>query len=417
MLGSHSDVLAPVVYHCDADAFFAACHISERPELADVPMVVAGNPEARHGIVLTASYPARRYGVRTAMPLFRARALCPDLLVVPPNPALYRARADAMRIVFGQFSPVVEPLSIDEAWLDMTGAWHLWGGQPTAAASVLQQAVRAACGLSVSVGISSNKMLAKQVSDWAKPEGVTVLWPEQVAERLSPRPVGDLYGVGPRLASRLTRMGVDTIGALATMPIARLRDEIGQAAATLARRARGQDDGPVVVPTEASTLSLGAETTLAHDVSRRDEAEPVLLGLADHVAGRLRRHGRTARTVVLKYKTARFVSHTHQMQLAHPTANSRPLYDAAVHLFVHRAHLDPVRLLGLSVTGLDARPLGHQSWWGDASRDDAMARAVDQIRGRFGPSAIMPARLLSDRSTYGGSSFERPDPRQPGRKD
>lgn len=397
----------PVVFHCDADAFFAACHIAEDPGLATVPMVVAGSPSDRRGVVLTASYPARAFGVRTAMPLGRALALCPSLVVVPPAPALYRQRSRQMRAVFPTFSPLVEPLSIDEAWLDMTGGWHLWGPDPTHAARALQQAVQAACGLTVSVGVSANKMLAKQVSDWSKPAGITVLWPDEVPVRLWPRPVADLYGVGPKLTERLHHYGIETVGQLAALDDRRLVAWLGQIGLSLRARARGHDAAPVMRPMPTDTRSVGAETTLAHDVARASDAGPVLLALADHVSSRLRAAGLLGRTVALKYKTHRFVSHTHQMQLAAATCYTDPLYRAAVRLFETRPHQDPVRLLGLTVSGWEAPSLQTRLDEGDAPQEEARAKAIDAIRQRFGAGAIGPARLLAHAPDLGGSSFER----------
>ncbi len=400
----------PVVFHCDADAFFAACHIAEDPSLASVPMVVAGDPAERHGIVLTASYPARQYGVRTAMPLQAARRLCPALVVVRPAPDLYRARSRQMRAALPQFSPLVEPLSIDEAWLDMTGGWHLWGSDPVAAAAALQAAVRDACGITVSVGVSANKMLAKQVSDWSKPAGITVLWPEEVPERLWPRPVAELYGVGPHGAERLHTAGVDTIGQLASLDDERLGRWLGASGPRLRSRARGHDSAPVVRPSAGDARSVGAETTLPRDLSAAAEARPVLLALADHVASRLRASGFRGRTVTLKYKTRRFVSHTHQMQLAAATCYTDDVYQAAIQLFLTRPDPSPVRLLGITVSGFAVSrqaQLDFGEEGGGDQREAARAAAVDRIRQRFGAHAIGRARLLVEAPAPGGSSFER----------
>lgn len=400
----------PVVFHCDADAFFAACHIALDPSLASVPMVVAGDPAERHGIVLTASYPARQYGIRTAMPLQAALRLCPSLVVVSPLPDLYRERSRQMRAALPEFSPLVEPLSIDEAWLDMTGGWHLWGREPQAAAAALQGAVHDACGITVSVGVSANKMLAKQVSDWSKPAGVTVVWPDEVPQRLWPRPVGELYGVGPHGAERLHREGVATIGQLAALDEVRLSGWLGAHGPNLMRRARGEDLTPVVRPESGDARSVGAETTLARDVSAAADARPVLLALADHVAARLRASGYKGHTVTVKYKTSQFASHTHQRQLPAPTCYTDDIYRAAVQLFQTRPDPSPVRLLGITVSGFAMSrqvELDLASDPGADAREAARAAAIDRIRDRFGAHAIGRARLLAEAPTLGGSSFER----------
>lgn len=395
-----------VIFHCDADAFFAACHIAQDPTLAGLPLVVAGDPDARHGIVLTASYPARKYGIYTTMPLGKALKLCPSLKVLPPDSALYGRVSKAMRAVFSRFSPLVEPLSIDEAWLDMTGGWHLFGRSPREAATALQTAIWEESRVTASIGISSNKMLAKQVSDWNKPAGITEVWPQDVPEQLWPRPIRDLYGIGPRLAERLSNLGVTTIGDLASKGTGWVEQYFGAGGAGLLDRAHGRELTPVHLPTGDDVQSVGAETTLPRDISGFREAAPVLLGLSDHVASRLRRAGKLGDTVALKYKTNQFVSHTHQMKLPAPTCYTTHIYEASCTLFRSRAHVDPVRLLGVQVAGLGAGTAQLQLW--EEDRQASLAGALDTIRERFGQGAILPATLMGQKVRHGGSSFEKP---------
>jgi DNA polymerase-4 len=394
-----------VVWHCDADAFFAACHLAVDPRLRGLPLVVGGDPTTRHGIVLTATYEARRYGIKTAMPLAQAMRLCPSLTVVPPDGGLYRQFSQRLRRLWDEFSPLVEVSSVDEAWLDMgQGALRPYRGDAVAGARRLQQRALEEVGISVSIGISVNKMLAKQASDMDKPAGITPLGREDVPRRLWPLPVRALYGVGPKGAERLAAAGIRTVGDLANADADAACGLLGAHASILQLRARGLDSTPVRPVTQGDEQSLSVERTLARDVATVEAARPHLLALADELAGRLRHHRRWGQTVVLKYKTREFRVHSRQTTLPTPTQSRDRLYRAAVELYRTRPHPDPVRLLGLGVATLRDAP-------GDlfeSPRREALDRAVDTIRDRFGDQAIGP---LAARSTPHGtpSAFLRRD--------
>lgn len=396
-----------VVFHVDADAFFAACHLAVTPELRGIPLVVGGDPKTRHGIVLTATYEARRFGVKTAMPLGQALRLCPHLTVISPNGRLYQDFSQRLRRLFDDFTPVVEPASIDEAWLDMGGGvLRDFGHDPVGAARVLQERAADEIGLSVSIGVAQNKMLAKQASDLDKPHGLTTLWPEEVAAKLWPKPVRMLYGVGPKLDERLGQDGITTIGDLARLPLEDLGRRYGQSGLTLGRRARGTDDTAVAVPVAGQEQSLSVERTLPRDVSTAVEAETHLRALAHELSGRLRQHDQAAGTVVLKYKTRSFALHTRQRTLAGATRSEEVLYEAALALFRTRPHTDPVRLLGLGVTHLSRE----QADLFDDPRERLLAETVDQIRSRFGSAAIGPARLPLRREAPASTFRKTPEP-------
>jgi DNA polymerase IV len=381
-----------VILHADADAFFVACHLVETPSLRGRPVVVAGDPQARHGVVLSASYEARRFGVRGAMPLQKALTLYPRLMVVAPDHEMYAAFGRRMGDVFASFSPAVERLSIDEAWLDMTGGLHPWHGDPRACAADLKAAVKGDVGVVVSVGVAPNKYLAKQASELEKPDGLVVLLdPDEVERRLWPLPVGSLYGCGSKTAARLTQAGIRRIGDLASASIGRLAPLLGSSAEHLRRRARGEDEAPVAAQADA-LQSVGAERTLARDVAERADAEPVLLALADEVASRLRALEREAHRVVLKYRTAAFRTHTHQRRLSRPTAHAPDIYRVLVALFEQRPVPDPVRLLGVQMGELVAP--ARQTVLGPGRGGAALDRALDDIRRRYGQGAIRPARLV-----------------------
>jgi DNA polymerase-4 len=393
-----------VVWHCDADAFFAACHVAVDPGLGGRPLIVGGDPATRHGIVLTASYEARRYGVRTAMPLGQALRLCPEATVLRPDGALYEAMSRRLNAIWARYSPSVEPRSIDEGWLDVGGG-ALWpfGMDPVRGARALQTEIWDTLRISVSIGISRNKMLAKQASRLEKPRGITVLWPEQVGEKLWPLPVEALYGVGPKTAVRLRAEGLATVGDVAHTSADRLHRILGASGATIWARAWGADATPVTPPTPGDELTLSVERTLPYDVASPAAARPYLVNLADLLSARLRRHERLGQTVVLKYKTAAFVLHTRQTTLATPTRDAERLFRAGWALFLHRPHPEPVRLLGLGVGNLAA---GACDLFADPRRE-ALEHAIDRIRLRYGVDAIGPlgGRVKSDATP---TTFRRP---------
>jgi DNA polymerase-4 len=381
----YEDGTETVVWHCDADAFFAACHMAVDPALRGRPVIVGGDPATRHGIVLTASYEARRAGVHTAMPLGQALRLCPGAVVLRPDSALYATMSERLQAVWHRYSPCVEPRSIDEGWLDMGfGALRPFGGDPVRGAREMQEDIQRTLAISVSIGISSNKMLAKQASRLAKPHGVSVLWPAQVVDGLWPRAVSALYGVGPKTAARLEALGLTTIGDVARAPAERLVGVLGSVGWTLQARAWGRDLSPVTPPRLGDEVSLSVERTLPHDVATLGSAKPHLLALADRLAARLRRHNRLGRTVILKYKTTDFVLHTRQTRLPTATRDAERLFRAGWTLFGTRPHPDPVRLLGLGVTDLTTTAA---DLFADPRRD-ALDRAVDAIRARYGVEAI-----------------------------
>ena len=401
--GAGAMAAGTVILHADADAFFVACHQAEDPRLRGRPVVVAGDPRERHGVVLSASYEARRFGVRGAMPLARALGLYPRLTVIAPDHHLYMTYGRRLAGVFDAFSPCVQRVSIDEAWIDMSGGLAPWQGDAAACARALKEAVRGDVGVVVSVGVAPNKYLAKQASDLDKPDGLTLLLERaEVERRVWPLPVGALYGCGAKTAARLSQVGIRRIGDLAAASPARLAPILGVSAEHLRARARGEDPTPVAAEPEA-LQSVGAERTLARDVSRREDAEPILLALSDEVAARLRALEREGHRVVLKYRTAAFRTHTHQRRLARPTAHAPEIYRVVAQLFDARPVAEPVRLLGVQVADLVAP--AHQGVLGVGRRDLDLDRALDEIRRRYGDGAIGPARLVRGRAA-------RPAPRR-----
>lgn len=381
------------VLHADADAFYASCHRADNPSLCGVPLVVAGDPARRHGVVLAASYEARPFGVRSAMPLAEARARCRTLVVIAPDRRLYARYSAQMHAIFQDMSPVVETFSIDEAWLDMHGGLEPFGGDAARAADRIRERVRTEIGLTVSVGVSTNRHLAKQASALRKPDRTNVLWPTDIPGLLWPLPVGELFGCGERTTQALGHIGVRTIGDLARASPELLLTALGATHATLLQaRARGLDEERVHPDGSGEPKSISAERTLPDDVETLEQVEPVLLRLADEVSSHLRAQGYAARTVVLKYKTTRFALHTGRATLPQPTSLRDELYAVARRLFVVRKSPGPVRLIGLGGAGLVRGAV--QLTLGDGARRVRLAQAEDALRARFGADALRPARLL-----------------------
>jgi len=372
------------VLHVDMDAFYASVEQRDRPELRGLPVVVGGPKDAR-GVVSAASYEARAFGVRSAMPLRTAARLCPRAVFVPVRMDRYLEVSRGVFAILDRFSPLVEALSVDEAFLDLTGCERLLGG-PVAAARAIRDAVRAECGLTCSVGVAPNKFVAKIASDLEKPDALVVVPPGAVTAFLAPLPVERMWGVGPRGGGTLRAIGIRTFADLAAADPARLRRAVGAHAGALAALARGSDARPVVP--DSSRKSVGAETTFPEDVSDPDALRETLVLLADRVGTRLRRDGLDARCVTLKVRYAPFRTITRRATLEAPASSTGALLGAAWRLFRERTPgaREPVRLLGIAASDFLAQPLLF------APREEARARrvddAVDAVRRRFGTAAL-----------------------------
>jgi len=347
------------IVHLDLDAFFAAVEVLDNPDLAGKPVLVGGRPEER-GVVAAASYPARAFGARSAMPMHQALKLCPDAIVLPPRHGRYREYSRRVMAILHQASPLVEQMSIDEAYLDLTDQIAAWDAGVELARR-LQARVREEVGLSASLGVATNKLVAKVASDRDKPGGLTVVRPGEEAAFLSPLPVRVLWGVGPVTAGKLAEMGVTTVGELAKMSEEELRVRFGRHGAAMARQARGMDDRPVV--TEHETKSVSQERTFTHDIADAEALKRQVWQLSQGVSRRLKKAGLAAGTVAIKLRYANFVTLTRQTTLMVPTDDEREIYRAALAL-LRRAWEPrrPVRLLGVAGRHLSP-PQGQLSLW------------------------------------------------------
>ncbi len=392
---------ARVILHLDMDAFYAAVEVRENPALAGKPVIV-GHP-GRRGVVSTCSYEARRYGVHSAMPSVTARRLCPHAIWLPGRMDLYVEVSRGIRRILDQVSPVVEPLSIDEAFLDLTGLAHdLSAGR--ALAATLKERIRAETRLTASVGVAPNKFLAKVASDLDKPDGLVTLGPEEIPGRLWPLPVRRLWGVGPRLEERLARLGLRTVGDVHQAPPDLLEAALGEGPARhLARLARGEDTRPVI-PSRAPR-SISEERTYAQDLVDPQAIDGALLARSEGVARRLRRQGLAARTVQLKVRAGDFTTWTRARTLPEPTDLTEAVVAAARTLLAEKIPLAGrgVRLLGVGVSGLGPAPaLPGRLFPPDGERvARRLARATDAVRARYGEAAVTRARLMERRDDGG----------------
>jgi DNA polymerase IV len=384
---------AEPILHVDMDAFYASVEVLKDGSLRGSPVVV-GSPGPR-GVVMSASYEARAFGVRSAMPSARARRLCPEAVFVPPDFPSYRAAANRLRELFLSFTPAVEPLSLDEAFLDASGATSLFGPPPEVGERVRDK-VRRELDLTCSVGVAPNKLLAKLASAAAKPDGILVVRADDVTAFLHPLPVEALWGVGERTHEVLGRLGVRTVGELAGVPGRVLDRALGEGPARhLADLAEGCDDRPVI-PYEPPK-QVSHEETFDRDLDADDDVLRELLHLSFRVAARLRAEGFRARTVTIKVRLASFTTLTRSRTVADAVDAGADIYRTATELYrAIPGSRRRIRLLGVAASslrssGADQLALVRAGRWEDAER------ALDRIERRFGPGTAFPAALLDRR--------------------
>ncbi len=385
------------VLHVDMDAFYVAVELRDQPELAERPVAVGGQGR---GVVLSASYRARQHGLRSGMPMSRARRLCPGLVVIPPRFDHYAAVSAGVMEIFRSITPVMRPYSLDEAFLDVAGA-HRRLGSPRAVAQLIRDRVADEQQITCSIGVANSLLVAKMASNACKPDGLLVVPPADVVPFLHPRPVQAIWGVGEATASRLQRFGLHTVGDLAAVPATTLVRAFGPGVGTqLAAYAWGQDDRQVGVDPAVHERSVGSQQTLAHDVDDPVQMRRVLLGLASRVAPRLRRAGLAGRTVTLTVRFADFTTITRSRSLRDPTDVTDEIYAAATSMLdalaLQRAR---VRLLGVRVSAtLPAEQAHRQLMLDQRERGWAEAeRAVDAAVARFGRGVVRRAALVPDR--------------------
>ncbi len=378
------------IIHVDMDAFFAAIEQRDNPELRGKPVIVGGDPDGR-GVVSAASYEARRFGIRSAMPCAEARQRCPQAVFLPVNMRKYRDVSRQVMAILAEYTPLIEQLSVDEAFMDVTGSRRLFGNAEQIARQIKQR-IRQELGLTASVGVGPNKFIAKLASERQKPDGMVIVERQQVQDFLRDLPIKDLWGVGEATAQRLERLGVKMVGELAGLPREQLQEHFGEMGGLLHDLAHGRDDRPVQPRSQRKSLS--AETTFTNDTADRAFLRRTLLALAEEVGGRLRAEGLRGRTVTLKLRFSNFKTITRRKTLDEPINGDHQIYEAVSALLTGsllRGRL--VRLIGVGVSGFAA---GSQpSLFRDTEADQpAVDKAVDAIRKRFGEDSIARGTLL-----------------------
>lgn len=408
---------APPILHVDMDAFFASIEVRDRPKLAGLPVCVGGPSEGR-GVISAASYEAREYGVHSAMATATAKRLCPELVLIPPDLEKYTAESKQIMAIFKRYTPLVEPLSLDEAFLDLTGTERLFGDS-IAVAKRIKAEILQETGLVASIGLAPSKFVAKLASDLDKPDGFTVISKPRVREVLDPLPVSKIFGVGPRTAKRLAAMGIETIGQLAQ----RHRDEVmrsfGSQGVWIHDLAHGIDARRV--NPKRQEKSHGMERTFPEDIGDREELRLLLYEFSEEVSHALRLRGLRGRTITLKARYGNFKTITRSKSLDLAVNGGKRIWSVARDL-LERVPPGPLRLLGISISNLEdvRQPVQAQLFEQvelfptappperATKRDELEAGALDDLRKRFGAGTVVPGSLVGRKRTRAATPAMRP---------
>ncbi len=391
---THPEIFELAIGHLDCDAFYAAIEKRDDPSLADKPVIVGGGVR---GVVSTCCYIARTYGVKSAMPMFKALDACPNAVVIKPNMAKYAEAGRAVRKMMLAITPLVEPLSIDEAFMDLTGTTRVHGAPPAITLARLQQQVADELGVTASIGLSHNKFLAKIASDLDKPSGFSIIGKAETKEFLARQSISLIWGVGKAMTEKFEKDGLRTVGQLQQMDASTLGKRYGELGLRLARLSRG-DDVRRVKP-DRDTKSVSSETTFNSDIKDPQWLEDLLWELCEKVSARMKASGFEGRVVTLKLKTAGFKTITRRRTVGQPTNLARAAFAAAKPMLHEAAEGKAYRLIGVGYSDLatesDERP-------GDLFGDDnekiaAQEKAIDAIRGKFGRDAVKAGRSLRRR--------------------
>jgi DNA polymerase-4 len=389
MIG-HEELFDLSIAHVDCDAFYASVEKRDNPDLLDKPLIIGGGVR---GVVSTCCYIARQYGVHSAMPMFTAKKLCPDAVIIMPDMQKYVGVSRQIRAAMDALTPLVEPLSIDEAFLDLTGTARLHKASPAQVLSRFAKRIENDLGITVSVGLSHNKFLAKIASDLDKPRGFAVIGAEETLRFLAPKPISLIFGVGKVFAETLRKDGFTTIGQLQTHPADDLMRRYGEMGARLSRLAQGRDAR--TISSDGEMKSVSSETTFNTDLSDFDSLSTALLALCERLSQRLKAKGIVGDTVTLKLKSAGFRLRTRARHLMIPTQLSNILYETGVQLLARELDGTAFRLIGIGISGID------QASGEDPvdllepaiARKAAAERAMDRVRTRFGEEAVIRGKL------------------------
>ncbi|MDR0813280.1 MAG: DNA polymerase IV [Oscillospiraceae bacterium] len=391
-----------IILHCDCDCFFASVEQTFHPEYKTVPMAVAGDPKSRRGIILAKNQIAKGFGIKTAETVWAARQKCPELVLVPPRRHAYGEFCDRVNAIYEQYTDLVERLGIDESFLDVTGCLHGFGGDPVRLARDIQQRIEREIGITISIGISWNRIFAKLGSDRNKPNGIFVITREDYRQTVWPLPVTELFLVGRNTAAALKKLGITTIGELAQADRLFLRQTFGKMGDQLHIYAAGKESGAVKRTDEAEQVkSVGNGLTFVRDLVTRDEIHTGVLALCHSVARRLRRAGLRCTTVQVTIKDTSLRSIQRQKTIAHPTFLASELIDVAMELIQANWQIGkPIRLIGVTAQNLVPADTAAEQLSlfgepeGDSKKAESLAKAADEIRTKYGKYAILPGAML-----------------------
>ncbi len=396
----------PVIFHIDVNSAFLsweACHQLEHnpaaPDIRLVPAIIGGRRELRHGVVLAKSIPASQAGIKTGEPIVHALKKCPNLLIFPPDFSIYRSRSEALMELFRTYAPVVQQLSIDEAYLDMSGTQILYG-DPIAFAHKLKDEVKRTLGFTVNIGISTNKLLAKMASDFEKPDKVHTLFPEEIAEKMWPLPVSDLLFAGKSSVKKLHNLGIFTIGELAAADPAILQQHLKSHGIELHNYANGIDTSPVEAEAEAAK-GYSNSITLPFDVTDRNDAKGIMLSLCENIGFRIRKDNAYISVVSVTLVDMDFRKTSHQVSLPNGTNITEVIYENACNLFDRLWDQSPIRLIGVHTSKASDENYTQYSLF-DTEKNEKLEKldlAIDSIRNKYGDNAIKRARFLKEESS------------------
>jgi len=389
----HEELGTLSIAHLDCDAFYASVEKRDDPSLRDKPVIVGGG---KRGVVTTACYIARMSGAKSAMPMFKALKLCPEAVVIKPNFAKYKEESRRIHEKLDRLTPLIQPLSLDEAWIDLTGTERLHGAPPAVMLAKLQAEIERDIGLTVSIGLAPNKFLAKIASELDKPRGFSAIGAAEAKDFLADKPVGILPGVGPATVSALAEIGLRTVGDIAAAELKLLAGRLGSGGLRLHRLAHGQDSR--LVDPDQARKTISAETTFNDDLHKREDLEDELWPLCEKVARQARKEGVAGRVATLKLRTPDFRIHTRRRTLAVPTQTARTLFQVARELLAAEPRGVSYRLIGAGLTEfVDAETAGSDMFADDERRSLKSETAIDALRGKFGAGAVVSGRALKGR--------------------
>ncbi len=392
-----------VIFHCDCNSFFASVELLKYPELKDKPVAVGGDSETRHGIVLAKNERAKKFGVKTAETLWQARKKCPDLIVLPPHHSEYSRFSKIVNEIYVSYTDLVQPFGIDESWLDVTNTWQLFADSPLELADKLRQRIKYETGLTISIGVSFNKIFAKLGSDYKKPDATTLISRENYKEIVYPLPVQDLIYVGKSTANALNDMGVHTIGQLAGLSLEVLERRFGKHGIQLYEYANGLENSPVEsYYAERDVKSVGSGNTFSRNIVGLAEIKPAILRLAEDVGTRLRKYDMYANGVQLTIRDPDFYTFSRQTKI--PSTNvTQEIYKTAVELFKKNySDTKPVRALTVTAIDLEKEKRASQlSLFETESvksdeKGEKLQAAIDLIRNKYGTNSVAPATTMTD---------------------